>query len=252
MSKAVWTMDLTIVIPARDEEENILHTLSLITDRVKTPHRIIVVNDHSKDKTAQIVREFARSHPHVELVDNASPPGFASAVKTGFRAAPQGAIVTVMADHCDEPETIDAMFLKIQEGFDVVCASRYMPGGRKIGGRFLQSFFSRLVGMSLRILARIPTHDVSNAFKMYTKEVLDSVKIQEKGFAMSMEITVKAYFQGFRITEVPTTWKDRTAGKSHFRIVRVGSHYLRLYLLALALMVKSPFVKRHKRMRKAI
>jgi len=236
-------MDLTIVIPARDEEENILETLAQLTARVKAPHRIIVVNDHSSDKTADCVREFARIHPNVSLIDNSGLPGFSNAVKTGFNAVKSGAIVTVMADHCDKPETIDAMFSKIQEGYDVVCGSRYMPGGEKLGGRFLQSLFSRFVGKSLRLLARIPTHDVSNAFKMYRKEVLDVVTIKEKGFAMSMEIVVNALFLGFKIAEVPTSWKDRTAGKSHFRIFRVGRHYLRLYLLALFLMMKSMLIK---------
>ncbi len=236
-------MDLTIVIPTKDEEENILQTLNALLDRVKTPHKIIVVNDHSRDHTARAVREFARSHPNVSLVDNTGSPGFSSAVKTGFNSAGAGAVVTVMADYCDQPETIDAMFSKIQQGYDVVCGSRYMPGGRKLGGRLLQSFFSRFVGKSLRIIARIPTHDVSNAFKMYRKEVLESVEMKEKGFAMSMEILVRAHFLGFKITEVPTIWKDRTRGKSHFRILRVGWHYLRLYILALALMTKSLFVK---------
>lgn len=240
-------MNLTIVIPARNEEDNILNTLSRIESGVRTPHFVIVVNDHSSDKTADIVREFSKTHNKVQLFDNPDPGGFANAVKSGFKEAPRGAVVTVMADNCDQPETVDAMFAKILEGYDVVCGSRYMPGGEKLGGRFLQTFFSRFVGKSLRIISRIPTHDVSNAFKMYRKEVIDAIDIEETGFAMSMELTVKAHFMGFKVTEVPTIWKDRTAGSSHFRIFKVASSYIRWYLRALWLSLKSRLLRNQQK-----
>ncbi|MBN1901563.1 glycosyltransferase [Candidatus Sumerlaeota bacterium] len=236
-------MNLTIVIPARNEQDNIPTTLSSIESRVKTPHFVIVVNDHSTDKTGDFVREFSKTHPNVRLFDNPGTGGFAHAVKAGFKQASPGAVVTVMADNCDQPETIDAMFAKILEGYDVVCGSRYMPGGKKLGGRFLQTFFSRFVGKSLRIISSLPTHDISNAFKMYRKEVVDSIEIEETGFAMSMELAVKARFRGFKVTEVPTIWKDRTAGSSHFRIFKVAYSYIRWYLRALRLSLKSRFMR---------
>ena len=144
----------------------------------------------------------------------------------------------MMADNCDQPETIDEMFKKAEEGFDVICGSRYMRGGKKMGGPFLQTFFSRFVGLSLRLISGIPTYDVSNAFKMYRKEVLNVIAVAEDGFAMSMELTVKAYLNGFKVCEVPTIWRERTAGQSNFRIFKVASSYIRIYMLSITGVIK--------------
>jgi len=79
----------------------------------------------------------------------------------------------------------------------------------------------------------VPTNDIANAFKMYKKEVISSIDIQAKGFEISMEIPLKAYYLGFKITEVPTVWKERTKGKSSFKIFKLLPAYLKLYVWAI-------------------
>ena len=122
-----------------------------------------------------------------------------------------------------------------EEGYDLVCASRYMPGGQRLGGPPLQGFFSRYVCSSLMKLTGIRTHDVSNAFKMYRTEILRTTPLEEAGFASSLEICVKAFLKGYRITEVPTTWRGRTAGTSSFKMLKVARSYFRWYLWAVLL-----------------
>jgi len=100
-----------------------------------------------------------------------------------------------------------------------------MRGGKRLG-RPLQGFFSKAVGLILYYLIGIPTHDSSNAFKMYRKEALDAIDIKEAGFASLLEITVKAFIKGFKITEVPTIWKKREAGKSKFKMSSVSKNYI--------------------------
>lgn len=78
----------------------------------------------------------------------------------------------------------------------------------------------------------IPTHDIANAFKMYRKKAIDSIDIQTKGFEVSMEIPLKVYFLGFKITEVPTIWRERTKGKSNFKILKLLPDYIKLYIWA--------------------
>ena len=131
-------MKLTIVIPAHNEEEVIGDTLERLEAELTIPHEVVVVNDHSTDGTADVVRRTASGWPHVRLIDNPLPGGFTNAIKAGFNDVTEGAIATVMGDLCDDPKTIEAMYGKILEGYDVVCGSRYMKGGRKIGGRGLQ------------------------------------------------------------------------------------------------------------------
>ncbi len=217
-------MKLTIVIPAYNEEIALPVTLKGLEANVKTPHNIIIVDDHSIDNTRTAALDFIKTHPNVTLVDNDTAQGITNAIKKGFSKITEGAIAVVMADTCDDPLTIDSMYEKIKQGFDVVCASRYMKGGKRTG-RPLQGFFSYCVGFALYYLIGIPTHDCSNAFKMYRKHVLDSIDIEEAGFASGLEITVKAYFGGFKITEVPSAWKKREAGESKFKITSVAGNY---------------------------
>jgi hypothetical protein len=141
-------------------------------------------------------------------------------------------IIVTMADLSDPPEVMNAMLTKAKEGADIVCGSRYMRGGKQIGGPFLKGLFSRIAGISLHWLTCIPTHDISNSFKMYRKSMLDTITIDSKGgFEIGMEITVKAYIAGYKIAEVPTTWIDRTDGESNFKLWAWLPNYLHWYWL---------------------
>ena len=227
---------LHIVIPALNEEEIIEQTLARIEGEVALPHEVIVVNDHSTDSTEEIVRRFGEQHSNVRVVNNEGPRGFSNALKVGYAAAGDGAIVTMMADLCDDPQTLEPMYEKIVEGYDVVCGSRYMPGGGKQQeDSEVKGALSRFVGLSLRRLVGVPTHDATNAFKMYRSEIIKNIPIEEAGFACSMEITVKAFLRGAKIAEVPTVWKGRTAGKSKFSMLKGGKDYLRWYVWAVLL-----------------
>ena len=227
---------ICIVIPALNEETIVAETLRRIQDELELDHEIIVVNDHSTDRTEEIVRAYAEEHPNVRVVNNEGGRGFTNALRVGYAAAGDGAIVTMMADLCDDPKTLPLMYEKIIEGYDVVCGSRYMPGGGKENeDSEVKGALSRFVGLSLRRLVGVPTHDVTNAFKMYRSEVLKSITIEEAGFASSLEITVKAFLKGCRITEVATVWCGRTTGKSKFSMLKGGKDYLRWYIWAVLL-----------------
>ncbi|MCD6407712.1 glycosyltransferase family 2 protein [bacterium] len=224
---------LSVVIPARNEEENIENTVSsLIPFLNPSETEIIIVNDHSEDKTEEIGKELSEKYSFVKIVNNEKEPGFANALITGFENSKGEFVLPVMADMCDCPATIPEMVKKAEEGFDIVCGSRYMKGGKKIGGPKLQGFFSFFVCKSLKWLINLPTYDVSNAFKLYRKKIFERIKPKEKGFAISMEITLKAYFSGYRISEVPTIWKGREKGKSKFKISKTFP-YVKLYFWAI-------------------
>ncbi len=227
-------MKINIVIPAHNEEGVIADTIRSIEKELSLDYEIIVVNDHSSDDTGSVVRELMKQYQNLRLIDNDWDKGFANALKKGFSVCSAELIIPVMADLCDDPRTINEMHLKATQGFDIVAGSRYMKGGLKSGGPLLQSFFSRFVGCSLGYLIGIPTFDVSNSFKCYRKSVLDAIKPKSRGFEISMEITLKAYFAGFSITEVPTFWRGRFIGKSKFYLFKVASAYIQLYFWAIS------------------
>lgn len=225
-------MKLSIVIPAHNEEDNIVEVIKKIEGFLDIEHELVVVNDHSVDSTREMVLSLAHQYPNVRLVDNLNEPGFASAIKTGFANIKTDIAVPVMGDLCDDLNTIKEMFSKINDGYDVVCGARYVNGGARLGGSRLKGFFSSFVGNSLHYFLGLPTHDIANAFKMYRKKVIDTINIESKGFEISMELPIKAYFLGFKITEVPTVWRERTKGKSSFKMLKLLPAYLKLYLWA--------------------
>ena len=144
-------------------------------------------------------------------------------------------MLVVMGDASDDLTVADAMLEKINQGYDLVCGSRYMKGGRQIGGPWFKKLLSRMAGISLHWLTGMPTHDISNSFKLYRKSVIDSIQIESTGgFEIGMEITVKAFLNGYRVTEVPSTWQDRSEGKSKFKLVAWLPKYIKWYIYAVA------------------
>lgn len=226
-------MILSIVMPAHNEEGNIGDCIVRVEDVIDISHELIVVNDHSSDRTVEIIKEMAKRYPGVRLVNNTAAAGFVNALKSGFSQAKADLVVPVMGDLCDDLPTIKEMLKKIEEGYDVVCGSRYMSGGARIGGSRLKAFLSRTAGTSLYRLLGIPTHDIANAFKMYRKEVLEKITIEAKGFEISMELPLKAYYMGYKIAEVPTVWRERTRGASSFKVFKLLPNYIKFYLWAL-------------------
>lgn len=227
-------MDLSIIIPAHNEEENIVDVLTGVEASLKNPHELIVVNDHSADRTAELVKALSKKYPVIRLVSNPGKQGFADAIKFGLKQAKNEIIVFVMADSCDDARSINEMIKKIDEGYDVVCGSRYIKGGAREGGSKIKGFFSLFTGISMLHLTGIPTHDIANTFKMYRRGILDSIDMKATSFEISMELPLRAYYAGFKITEVPTLWRERNKGKSSFNMLKLFPKYLRFYLWGIA------------------
>lgn len=226
-----------IVIPVYNEADNIKTTIHSIWKSVAIPFHIYIVYDQDEDNTLPAVALLKTQPPYKDLsivcVKNAFGRGALNAIKTGFIASQEPATLVVMADMSDDLAKVNHMFQLIEEGADIVCGSRYMKGGEQIGGPFLKGLLSRMAGVSLYYLAKLPTHDVTNSFKMYRTSFLKTIPIESSGgFEIGMEIVVKGYLKGARITEVPTTWLDRTAGQSRFQLFKWLPNYLRWWFLA--------------------
>ena len=224
-----------LIIPVYNEGANIGHALEEIDRKVPLPKRVVVVYDFDEDDTLPVVRELIPRYPGLEAVKNTLGRGVLNAVRAGIAASTSEVVVITMADLSDDVAIVPRMVELIRsEGFDIVCASRYMKGGRQVGGPRLKKFLSRAAGLSLHWLTGLPSHDATNAFRAYRRSVLQAIEIESRGgFAYSLEITAKAYAAGRKITELPSTWQDRSAGESRFRLGAWLPHYLKWYLYAL-------------------
>jgi glycosyltransferase involved in cell wall biosynthesis len=225
---------LSIVVPVYREGEAARATLTALATRAPAPHEILVVHDEADDPTVAVVDDLARPYPQIRAEHNTLGRGPAWALRAGFAAAAGEAILVTMADASDDIDDIAHMLARLEAGADLVAASRYMPGGRQLGGPPLKGFLSRAAGRSLHRLVGLPTSDPTSAFKLYRRAMLERLRLEsEAGFELALEITVKAFLAGYRIGEVPTTWRDRVEGQSNFKLMRWLPRYLRWYGLAL-------------------
>ena len=227
-------MGISIVIPVYNEGENIKATIAEIEKKIKCPYAISIVYDREEDNTIPVVKELMSANKPITLLKNKYGRGALNAIKTGFETVNAEAILVVMADLSDDLSNVDEMLEKLNQGNAVVCGSRYVRGGRQLGGPLFKKTLSRLAGVSLYYLARIPTHDVTNSYKLYRKSLLNEIVIESNGgFELGMEIVIKAFIKGYGVAEVPSTWTDRSAGESRFRLWKWLPSYLHWYFYAL-------------------
>lgn len=223
------------IMPVYNEGPNIAAALAEIDARVRLPKRVLVVYDFDEDNTIPVVQSLQAQYPWVELRRNNRGRGVLNAIRAGIDESTSDVVIITMADLSDDLTVVGPMVELIRlGGFDIVCASRYMKGGRQIGGPRLKKLLSRLAGVSLYWLGALPIHDATNAFRAYRRALLASIPIESTGgFEYSLELTAKAHAQGAKITEVPSTWHDRAAGQSRFRLTAWLPKYLRWYWFAL-------------------
>lgn len=225
---------VSVVIPAYNEGDEIVACLDRILDRVSIPCELLVVYDRPSDSTAEPAAEYAQRDSRVRPLLNDLAPGPAGAIRSGIMAARAPVVVVTMADGSDDPDQIEQLTTMVEQGAAVAAASRYMRGGRQLGGPRLKGLISRAAGLSLHALTGVGTHDATNSYKAYSKAFLDEVGIEsDAGFEIGIEMVAKAHRRGLAVVEIPTTWRDRTQGQSNFKVREWIPRYLHWYLVAL-------------------
>ena len=176
------TTAVDFVMPVYNEGSNICRALAEIAQHVPQPKRVLVVYDFEEDNTLPVLRELAPLYPWVEPVRNTLGRGVINAIRAGIAATRAEVVIITMADLSDDLSVVPRMVELIRDrGYDIVCASRYMKGGRQIGGPLLKGLMSRTAGVSLYWLAGLPTHDATNAFRAYRRSVLHGLPDREPG-----------------------------------------------------------------------
>ncbi|MEP7024519.1 MAG: glycosyltransferase family 2 protein [Actinomycetota bacterium] len=220
----------TLVIPARDEGDRIAVTLDRLRAALRPGCEILVVVDDPADGTHAAVAAYGRAAPEVRCVLNRYGAGPANAIRFGMASATAEVIVVTMADGSDDPGQAAQLIGLVEGGAAVAAASRYMPGGRQVGGPVLKSALSRCAGLSLHLLARLGTRDATNSYKAYSARFVREVGVDSRhGFEVGIELTAKARRRRLPVAEIPTSWQGRRGGRSHFHVVRWLPRYLRWY-----------------------
>jgi dolichol-phosphate mannosyltransferase len=222
---------LDIVIPVYNEGANIVRTLAVLSKSVTTPFRVLICYDFEEDDTLTAIR----GHPEefagvsLEFVRNRGR-GVHSAIMSGFDQSSAPFVLMYPADDDYNAGLLDRMIEEGRKGADIVCASRFMPGGTMTGCPWLKALLVRTASFSLYHLARLPSHDCSNGFRLFSRRVVERIPVEsDAGFCFSIELLVKCHRLGWPVAEVPAAWHERRAGTSRFRVLTWLPAYLRWY-----------------------
>jgi len=227
------TVQVSIVIPAYNEGEDIVAVLDRIFDSVESECEILVVVDTPNDTTLPVLERYSQKDSRLQPLINTYGRGPAQAIRYGIDAATMPIVVVTMADGSDDPRQIDTLAQLVDRGVVVAAASRYSPGGQQVGGPLLKGLLSRTAGRTLHTFARIGTRDATNSFKAYSTPFVREVGIDSRfGFEIGLELSAKARRLRRPVADLPTIWLDRTAGESNFKLRESIPVYLRWYKFA--------------------
>lgn len=219
-----------IVVPVYNEGENIRVLYRTLLEEGVNFDCARFVYDFEEDTTVPVLRELQREDERIQLEKNQYGRGVLNALRWGFSRCTPGPVIVMMGDNSDKVSIVPEMIRLWSEGATIVSPSRYMPGGEQHGGGVIKSGLSRFAGTSLGWLG-FPTCDPTNNFKLYDGVWLAQQQIESRGgFEVALELTYKAFCQGRRIVELPTVWRDRTAGESKFNLRKWLPLYLEWYL----------------------
>jgi dolichol-phosphate mannosyltransferase len=226
-------LQLSIIIPVYNENENILNTLKEIRKHIRIEHEVLIVYDSDNDTTIPIVKPILKKNPHIQVTKNIVMRGPSGAIRTGIAKAKGSRVLVTMADLCDDLSQVEELLQLVPDIADIACPSRYMRGGKQHLKYTPKVFAPRAAGIFLKFFAGIPTYDPTNSYKMYSKKMLDKIQLKSTiSFSVTLEIVVKAHSLGYKIVEIPTVWRDRIHGKSNFKFGKSLIVYMPWFLFA--------------------
>jgi glycosyltransferase involved in cell wall biosynthesis len=233
---------LSIFFPAYNDSGTIasLVITALRTARELTPdHEVIVVNDGSADKTAEILDELARTYPEVRVVHHEKNRGYGGALRSGFANATRDLIFYTDGDAQYDPAEMELLWKRFDESVDLVNGykiSRSDPMHRIVIGRVYHHTVKILFGLTVR--------DVDCDFRMMRRSIFEKVHLEKNSGVICLEMMKKITDAGFRIAEVPVHHYHRAYGRSQFfnfrRLFRTGIDVFKLWF---ALVVRREHMK---------
>ena len=220
---------LSVIVPAHNEAENLtpcIMGIEKILRKNKIDREIIVVNDNSTDNTDKILENLCQRFKCLRVIENKGENGFGRAVRIGLENFSGDAVAIMMADRSDSPQDLILYWNTLKEGYECVFGSRFIRGSHIYDYPKIKLLVNRLVNTMIRIAFRIESNDITNAFKIYRKEVIQgSHPLISPHFNLTVEIPLKAIIRGFSWKVVPISWRNRTKGVAKLKLREMGSRY---------------------------
>lgn len=228
---------VSVLIPIYNEAENIEETLRRLIktlDGAKIIYEVLVIDDGSEDRTADLAQTLLRDKGRV--IRRSGKRSLSLSVIDGIRES-AGAIIVVMdADGSHPPELIPRFAQELWSGNDLVVASRYVKGGATQGFPLSRSIVSRLGCLMGRIVTGVK--DNTSGFFGIKKDALTQVKLTPQGFKIGLEIFVKADIDSYK--EIPYTFVSRKRGKSKLGLRQFFQYASQVFSLLIYKIFKKP------------
>lgn len=225
---------MSVVIPAwneRDCLESTIEHLHLELELNRVPHEIIAVDDGSTDDTWDVLVRLSKRVRPLKPVRNEAPHGFGCAVVRGIEASTGDAVTIMMADASDDARDVVRYWGKLNEGYDAVFGSRFIPGGGVIDYPALKYVLNRLANLFIRVLFGSGFNDTTNAFKAYRRTTLDGLRpYLSPHFNLTVEFPLKVIVRGYSWAVIPITWRNRRTGVAKLKIREMGARYMFIVL----------------------
>jgi len=219
-------MKTLIIIPTYNELENLPRLLPEVLSKDESID-VLIVDDNSPDGTAAFVESQMKNNNRIHLIKRQSKQGLGTAYIAGFKYALQNnfqIIFEMDADFSHDPKEIPRFLDEIINS-DVILGSRYINGVNVINWPLRRLLLSSFANLYTRVITGMPIHDATGGFKCFRREVLEAIdldRVKSNGYAFQIEMTFKAWKNGFKVKEIPIIFVDRVKGKSKMskKIVR--------------------------------
>jgi dolichol-phosphate mannosyltransferase len=222
---------LSVLIPAHNEAASISPTIQALfteLDREAIEHEILVVNDHSTDRTEAVLQDLVKNIPTLRYLNNSNASGLGLAVHKGLEAFTGDAVAMYMADGSDDPKDLTRFFRTMEENnIDCVFGTRFSKESRIVGYPWLKMILNRCGNGFIRVLFGLRYNDITNAFKLYRRHVIQGLQpIISHHYNLTVELPLKAIVRGYSYSIVPNSWTERRQGVSKLKIKEMGSRYM--------------------------
>ena len=238
---------LSILMPVKNEGTHLQIILRILKALVNLPHEVLVVYDTLDDNSIPVINRIKKEYLQVRGVHNKLGRGVANAIKSGVEAASGDYVLVMAADDIGPLIIINYMVSLMDKGCSLVNATRYVYGGKNIGGSFISKFLSTTANKLFYILSDSSLTDPTLGVKMFRRSLFNQIKLESKpvGWAVSFEFAIKAQLAGWKLGEVPLISLNRLfGGKSSFRFGPWVVEYTKWFLWGLKKLPRSSFRKK--------
>ena len=221
-------MSLSILIPCRNEEKNIIDTINYLVKNLKTiEFEILLINDFSNDNTLRVIKQISKKNSRVRYFNNLKP-GLGSVISNGIKKAKKKYVCIYMADKSDNYKDVIKYYSYIKtNNFDAILGSRFLRHSKVINYPSRKLILNRLANFLIKILFWSDYNDFTNAFKIYKRKTLNKLyPIVSESFNVFLELPLKIVARKYKYKIITINWKNRKKGFSKFKIKELRSKYL--------------------------